>query len=92
MGTILLIIVILLLVGALPAWPYSSGSGDRPSGGSRLDSLDRCNSRFNGTSVNRARFREKTLLLDPSSAHGATRLAVSSFAIDGRRHKLICVE
>ena len=33
MGTILLIIVILLLVGALPAWPYSSGWGYWPSGG-----------------------------------------------------------
>jgi hypothetical protein len=25
MGTILLIILILLLIGALPAWPYSTG-------------------------------------------------------------------
>ena len=33
MGTILLIIVILLLVGALPSWPYSSGWGYWPSGG-----------------------------------------------------------
>jgi uncharacterized protein DUF3309 len=33
MGTILLIIVILLLIGALPAWPYSSGWGYWPSGG-----------------------------------------------------------
>jgi hypothetical protein len=32
-GTILLIIVILLLVGALPTWPYSSGWGYYPSGG-----------------------------------------------------------
>ena len=32
-GTILLIIVILLLVGALPRWPYSSGWGYYPSGG-----------------------------------------------------------
>ena len=30
---ILLIILILLLVGALPAWPYSSGWGYYPSGG-----------------------------------------------------------
>ncbi len=30
---ILLIILILLLVGALPAWPYSSGWGYWPSGG-----------------------------------------------------------
>jgi len=33
MGTIVLIILILLLVGALPAWPYSSGWGYWPSGG-----------------------------------------------------------
>jgi hypothetical protein len=33
MGTILLIILILLLVGALPSWPYSSGWGYWPSGG-----------------------------------------------------------
>ena len=33
MQFILLLIVILLLVGALPAWPYSSGWGYYPSGG-----------------------------------------------------------
>jgi hypothetical protein len=33
MGTILLIILILLLLGALPAWPYSRGWGYAPSGG-----------------------------------------------------------
>ncbi len=33
MGTILLVILILLLVGALPAWPYSGGWGYYPSGG-----------------------------------------------------------
>jgi len=33
MGTILLIILILLLVGAIPAWPYSRGWGYGPSGG-----------------------------------------------------------
>lgn len=32
-GTILLIILILALVGALPSWPYSSGWGYAPSGG-----------------------------------------------------------
>ena len=32
-GTILLIILILLLVGALPTWGYSSGWGYFPSGG-----------------------------------------------------------
>lgn len=32
MGTILLVILILLLVGALPAWPYSGGWGYYPSG------------------------------------------------------------
>lgn len=33
LGTILLIILILLLVGALPTWPHSSGWGYGPSGG-----------------------------------------------------------
>lgn len=33
MGTILLIVLVLLLVGALPSWPYSSGWGYYPSGG-----------------------------------------------------------
>ena len=33
LGTILLIILILLLVGSLPTWPYSSGWGYYPSGG-----------------------------------------------------------
>ena len=32
LGTILLIIFILLLVGAIPAWPYSRGWGYGPSG------------------------------------------------------------
>ena len=32
-GTILLIILILALVGALPSWPYSSGWGYYPTGG-----------------------------------------------------------
>jgi Protein of unknown function (DUF3309) len=33
LGTILLVIVILLLIGALPTWPYSSGWGYGPTGG-----------------------------------------------------------
>jgi hypothetical protein len=33
MSTILLIIVILLLLGAIPAWPHSRGWGYYPSGG-----------------------------------------------------------
>jgi hypothetical protein len=33
LGTILLIIVVLLLIGALPTWPYSSGWGYYPTGG-----------------------------------------------------------
>lgn len=32
-GTILLIILIILLIGAVPSWPYSSGWGYYPSGG-----------------------------------------------------------
>ena len=33
MGTILIVILILLLIGAFPAWPYSSGWGYFPTGG-----------------------------------------------------------
>jgi hypothetical protein len=33
LGTILLIVLILILVGALPTWPYSGGWGYYPSGG-----------------------------------------------------------
>jgi hypothetical protein len=33
LGTILLIILILILIGALPTWPYSTGWGFYPSGG-----------------------------------------------------------
>lgn len=33
MPTLLLIILIILLLGALPTWPYSSGWGYYPSGG-----------------------------------------------------------
>ena len=32
-GTILLIVLILLLIGALPTWPHSSRWGYGPSGG-----------------------------------------------------------
>ena len=33
MRTILFLILILLLIGALPAWPYSTGWGYYPAGG-----------------------------------------------------------
>jgi len=33
LGTVLIIIVVLLLIGALPSCPYSSGWGYYPSGG-----------------------------------------------------------
>ncbi|MEQ1723871.1 MAG: DUF3309 domain-containing protein [Pseudobdellovibrio sp.] len=33
MGTIVLIVLILMLVGAFPAWPHSRGWGYGPSGG-----------------------------------------------------------
>jgi hypothetical protein len=32
LGTVLLILLILLLIGAVPAWPYSAGWGYYPSG------------------------------------------------------------
>lgn len=33
LGTILLIILILILIGAIPTWPHSRGWGYGPSGG-----------------------------------------------------------
>jgi hypothetical protein len=33
LGTILLIIMVLLLIGAIPTWPHSRGWGYGPSGG-----------------------------------------------------------
>jgi hypothetical protein len=32
LGTVLLIVLILLLIGAIPSWPYSAGWGYGPSG------------------------------------------------------------
>lgn len=32
-GTILLIVLVLLLIGAIPAWPHSRGWGYAPVGG-----------------------------------------------------------
>ena len=50
MGTILIVVLVLLLIGALPAWPYSGGWGrglgllpQRRLGG---DSIDRCAAGF----------------------------------------------
>jgi hypothetical protein len=39
MGTILIIILILILVGALPTWPHSKNWGYYPSGGLGLIAL-----------------------------------------------------
>jgi len=36
LGTILIILLILVLIGALPSWPYSRGWGYYPSGGAGL--------------------------------------------------------
>ncbi len=33
LGTILLIVLVLLVIGAAPSWPYSQGWGYVPSGG-----------------------------------------------------------
>lgn len=33
MSTILVVLLVLLLIGALPTWPYSTGWGYYPSGG-----------------------------------------------------------
>ncbi len=39
MNTILILVLLLLLIGALPTWPYSTGWGYYPSGGLGLVAL-----------------------------------------------------
>jgi Protein of unknown function (DUF3309) len=39
LGTVLLIVLILMLIGALPSWPYSRSWGYYPSGGLGLVAL-----------------------------------------------------
>ncbi|MGH7398079.1 MAG: DUF3309 family protein [Candidatus Rokuibacteriota bacterium] len=36
MSLILIVLLVLILIGALPTWPYSSGWGYYPSGGAGL--------------------------------------------------------
>ena len=36
LGTILLVVLVLMLVGSIPAWPHSRGWGYAPSGGLSL--------------------------------------------------------
>ena len=36
LGTILLIVLVVILIGALPSWPHSAGWGYYPSGGMGL--------------------------------------------------------
>lgn len=36
MSLILIVLLVLILVGSLPTWPYSSGWGYYPSGGTGL--------------------------------------------------------
>ncbi len=33
LGTVVIVLLVLLLIGALPAWPYSASWGYYPSGG-----------------------------------------------------------
>lgn len=36
LSTVLIVLLLLILIGALPTWPYSSGWGYYPSGGAGL--------------------------------------------------------
>jgi Protein of unknown function (DUF3309) len=51
LGTILLIILILLVLGALPTWPYSGERGYYPSGWPRTGARRRPCSRADGQTV-----------------------------------------
>lgn len=51
LGTILLIILILILIGALPTWPYSGGWGYYPSSGLGLVVVILLNPRAHGQTL-----------------------------------------
>ena len=51
LSTVLIIILILLLIGALPTWPYSSGWGYYPGGGLGLILDDRDHSGIDGPNL-----------------------------------------
>ncbi len=51
LSTILVVLLILLLIGALPAWPYSASWGYAPGGGAWHRACGRCNSCLDGTVV-----------------------------------------
>ena len=84
MGTILLIILILLLIGVLPAWPYSSGWGYWPSGGLGLIALILLNPCFDRPPLSRSKPRSNKTARCP-----AIRLRGETFA--DRRLKIAWV-
>ena len=51
LSTILIVVLILLLIGALPTWPYSSGWGYYPGGGPRSHPHHRAHSGPNRTNL-----------------------------------------
>ena len=56
MGTILIILLVLLLLGALPTWPYSGSWGYYPSGGPGTGFADRGDPGAYGQSLSGAYF------------------------------------
>ena len=70
LGTILLIILILILIGALPTWPYSSGWGYYPSGGAGLIVIIVDRPAADGTNIRRrlgsVRQYRNVTLIDPN--------------------------
>ena len=58
MGTVVLVLLVLLLIGALPTWPYSSGWGYYPSGGLGLVLLIVLILALDGTNLNTPNWEE----------------------------------
>ena len=52
--TLLLVILVIILLGALPAWPYSAGWGYYPSGGLGLVLVVRADPDVDGARIERA--------------------------------------
>ena len=88
MGLILIILLILIVVGALPTWPYSSGWGYYPSGGAGLVLLIHTGSSYTMKDTNTLRKTgDHPVTLRPPVARYTTRRPELNLATSQLMHK-----
>jgi len=73
LGTILLIILILILIGALPTWPYSAGWGYYPSSGLGVVVIILLIPRAAGKDIARGRYHCSRAISTPPDRRGLSR-------------------